>query len=236
VVHRWVPVLIVVALIALVVGGAQVLSAAVTAADVPPVRVGAAVQIQPRPGWEVLSVTAAPPSARLHRGPVVLTVLAMDPEPLGPGAVADRYVEQQLGQSLSQLAVATQDPTMANVLHGLVAAGAALPDFGAAMRAIKTIDPASLEKLRQRLFGDSMETAAKTLIKNRGVGVVVLGHTHSVGGFVKRVDGGGYYANTGSWISVASVAELRAKGIGWDQLSILDRATLADIIGSHDIR
>ena len=90
---------------------------------------------------------------------------------------------------------------------------------------VKTIDPASLEKLRQRLFGDSMETAAKTLIKNRGVGVVVLGHTHSVGGFVKRVDGGGYYANTGSWISVASVAELRAKGIGWDQLSILDRAT-----------
>ena len=112
VVYRWVPVLIVVALIALVVGGAQVLSAAVTAADVPPVRVGAAVQIQPRPGWEVLSVTAAPPSARLHRGPVVLTVLAMDPEPLGPGAVADRYVEEQLGQSLSQLAVATQDPTV----------------------------------------------------------------------------------------------------------------------------
>jgi hypothetical protein len=117
------------------------------------------------------------------------------------------------------------DPAMANVLRGLVGAAAALPDFGAAMRSIKTIDPAALEKLRQRLFGDSMETAAKTLIKNRGVGVVVLGHTHSVGGFVKRVDGGGYYANTGSWISVASVAELRAKGIGWDQLSILDRAT-----------
>jgi len=111
-VRRWVPVLIVVALIGLVVGGAQVLSAAVTAADVAAVHVGTAVQIQPRSGWEVLSVTAAPASARVHRGPVVLTVLAMAPEPSGPGVLADRYVEEQLGRGVSQLAVATQDATM----------------------------------------------------------------------------------------------------------------------------
>jgi hypothetical protein len=109
--RRWVPVLVVVALIGLVVGGAQVLSAAVAEHDAPPVQIGTAVRIQPRPGWDVQSVTASPPTARLHRGPVILAVFAMDPEPLGPGAVADRYVEEQLGQGLSQLAVATQDPT-----------------------------------------------------------------------------------------------------------------------------
>nr|MDQ3341752.1 hypothetical protein [Myxococcota bacterium] len=78
--------------------------------------------------------------------------------------------------------------------------------------------------LQKKLFGDSMETGAKKLIKARGVTHVIFGHTHSVGGFVKKTDGG-FYANTGSWISVASVAELRAKKIGWDQLSILDRTT-----------
>ena len=117
------------------------------------------------------------------------------------------------------------DPAMQNVMRGLVTAAAALPDMGAALRAVQTIDPKSLEALQQKLLGDSMETAAKSVMKARGVTHVILGHTHSVGGFAKRVDGGGFYANTGSWISVASVAELKARGIGWDQLSILDRAT-----------
>jgi UDP-2,3-diacylglucosamine pyrophosphatase LpxH len=116
------------------------------------------------------------------------------------------------------------DPALANVLRSLIAAGAALPDVGAAMRALATIDPASLEALQQTLFGSSMDTAAKHVMKARGVPVVVLGHTHAVGGYVRRIDRG-HYANTGSWISVASVAELRAKGIAWDQLSILDRKT-----------
>lgn len=109
---RWVPVLVVVALIGVVVGGAQVLSAAVAADAVPALRVGSAVQIQPRPGWEVQAVTTTPPSARLHRGPVLLNVLAMAPEPAGPAAVADRYLAEQLGQRLSQLAVATQVPAL----------------------------------------------------------------------------------------------------------------------------
>jgi hypothetical protein len=37
----------------------------------------------------------------------------------------------------------------------------------------------------------------------------------------KRV---GWYANSGSWISAASVAELRARGVGWDRLSPADRS------------
>jgi UDP-2,3-diacylglucosamine pyrophosphatase LpxH len=117
------------------------------------------------------------------------------------------------------------DPAMANVFRGLVAAATALPDARAALAAIQTIEPASLAKLQERLFGDSMETAAKQLARARDVDVVILGHTHHVGGFTRPLDGGGHYANTGSWISVASVAELKAKGIGWDQLSIADRTT-----------
>lgn len=123
------------------------------------------------------------------------------------------------------LADLAHDPDLASVLRGLVAAAAALPDAGAAVRAIGAIEPAALGRLQQRLFGDAMETAARAVMDARGVDVVVLGHTHAVGGFVHRVDRGGHYANTGSWISVASVADLRARGIAWDQLSILDRAT-----------
>jgi UDP-2,3-diacylglucosamine pyrophosphatase LpxH len=140
--------------------------------------------------------------------------------------VADRLTDGDTNAEAYVAAVVdlATDPDLASLLPGLVAAGAALPDVKAALRAIQTIDPAALAKLQQRLFGDPMDTAAKELMKTRGVGVVVLGHTHSVGGFVRRV-GTGYYANTGSWISVASVAELRAKGIRWDQLSVLDRNT-----------
>jgi len=141
--------------------------------------------------------------------------------------VADRLTRGDPNAEALVVALAdlAQDPELAQVLRGLVGAAAALPDAGAALRAIQTIEPASLDKLQKKLFGDSMETAAREVMKARDVDVVVLGHTHSVGGFVKRVDATGYYANTGSWISVASVAELRAKQIGWDQLSILDRAT-----------
>lgn len=109
--RRWIPVLIVVVLITLVVGGAQVLAMAPTNRTGGPLVVGGAVQIQPRPGWEVQTVTAVPPSARLHRGPIVLDVWAMGPEPSGPGVLADRFVAEQLRLSLSQLAVATPAPT-----------------------------------------------------------------------------------------------------------------------------
>lgn len=84
-------------------------------------------------------------------------------------------------------------------------------------------DLANIEKLQQLLFGDSMENAAKDMFEEYEVDTVVLGHTHSVGGFVKNLRGYGYYANTGSWISVASVADLRAKGISFDRLSVADR-------------
>ena len=54
----------------------------------------------------------------------------------------------------------------------------------------------------------------------------MFGHTHDVGGTIERIAArkrSGWYANTGSWISAASVPDLRARGIGWDQLSLADR-------------
>jgi hypothetical protein len=109
--QRWVPALIVVALILLVVGGARGLAAVVTGGVGGPVRVGAAIEIQPRPGWDVEAISTAPPSARLHRGPVVLDVLAAAPDPAGPNALADRYVTEHLRPQLSQLVLATPDAT-----------------------------------------------------------------------------------------------------------------------------
>lgn len=108
--RRWMPVLVVVALIGLVVGGGRSLSALVAPDPEAALQVGAAVQLQPRAGWDVQTV-AATPSARLHRGPVVLEVLAMGPDPSGPAAVAARYVAEHLRVRLSQLVFATPDPT-----------------------------------------------------------------------------------------------------------------------------
>jgi len=97
---RWAPVAIVVGIIAIVVGGGQVLARAVTPAAGGVLHVGA-VQIQPRPGWDVESVTAA--TARLHRGPVVLDVVASGPDATGPASIAVRYVEERLRPMLPQL-------------------------------------------------------------------------------------------------------------------------------------
>ena len=69
--RRWIPVAIVVALVAVVVGGAQVFARAVTAGTGGTLAVGAGVRLQPAPGWDVEAVTAAPATARLHRGGVV---------------------------------------------------------------------------------------------------------------------------------------------------------------------
>lgn len=84
-------------------------------------------------------------------------------------------------------------------------------------------DVSNVEKLQKILFGDSMENTAGTIAERYDADIVVLGHTHSVGGFAKQLRDGAYYANTGSWISVASVADLRANGITFDRLSVADR-------------
>jgi UDP-2,3-diacylglucosamine pyrophosphatase LpxH len=119
------------------------------------------------------------------------------------------------------------DPGLAGLWSALARAGKA-PTWSAAMSELAAIDPHALSQLREELFGDPLHTAAARLLSGgeRGVGVVVFGHTHAVGGSVERISArkkSGWYANTGSWIAAASVAELRARGIGWDKLTLADR-------------
>ena len=119
------------------------------------------------------------------------------------------------------------DPELAGLWSGLARAAALLPDFQAASRELRAIDPQGPLHLHDVLFGDPLSTAAARLLGGAGdIKVVVLGHTHTVGGAVEPIGAGkrsGWYANSGSWISAASVADLRARGIGWDRLTLADR-------------
>ncbi|MEJ7600624.1 MAG: hypothetical protein WKG01_22140 [Kofleriaceae bacterium] len=119
------------------------------------------------------------------------------------------------------------DPQLAGLWSAVLRAASELPDAAAAVRALTEIEPAALAHLRDRVFGDSMETAARRIMtEHDDIEVVVFGHTHEVGGSLHELAVRGtprHYANTGSWISVASVADLRARGIGWDTLTLANR-------------
>jgi hypothetical protein len=116
---RWGPLAIVVGLIALVVGGGQVVSDAVSVGGGSTLTVGGLL-ITPRPGWDVESVTASPPTAVLHRGPVVLAVAQLPPEPAGPLTVAARYLDERVRPMLSQLATGQpQAVTLPNGVPGV---------------------------------------------------------------------------------------------------------------------
>jgi hypothetical protein len=104
---RWLPPVIVVVVIAVVVGGGQVLQHSVAPPDGGVVRIGA-VQLRPRPGWDVGQVTTAPASARLHRGPVVLDVVASSRDATGPASLAVRYLDGRRS-TLPQLLPATPE-------------------------------------------------------------------------------------------------------------------------------
>lgn len=120
------------------------------------------------------------------------------------------------------------DPALASLWPALAQAGRALPDVKAAFAALRSIDPDALLHLRDQLFGEPLETAATSIMKaHPEISVVVFGHTHAVGGerhTIELPDRTGYYANSGSWLSVASVADLRARGIKFADLQ-LDPAT-----------
>lgn len=108
--RRWVPTLIVTALIVVVAQGARTVADATSAPPGPPITVGSVLTLQPRPGWDVVSTTAVPPAARLHRGPVLLDVFVYPVAPDGPGGVAARYVEGALRPSLAQVVIGEAAP------------------------------------------------------------------------------------------------------------------------------
>jgi hypothetical protein len=144
--------------------------------------------------------------------------------------VADRMVNgdtsiEPIADALLRL---RYDPELAGLWSAFARAGAALPDIRAAFSALRSIDLDSITHLRDQLFGAPLDAAAKRILTGRpGIDVVVFGHTHEVGGAYKPIDLGhriGYYANAGSWLSVASVADLRARGLRFADLNLADRA------------
>jgi len=109
--RRWVPTLIVVALIVVVAQGARTV-ADVTAGDTgPAVTVGSAVTVQPRPGWDLERISTEPPAARFHRGPVLLDVIVYPPSADGPAALAASYVEGSLRAGLARVTVGSAATT-----------------------------------------------------------------------------------------------------------------------------
>jgi hypothetical protein len=119
--RRWVPTLIVTALIVVVAQGARTVADAAAGAPSPPVTVGSALTLQPRPGWEVITTTAVPPATRLHRGPVFLDVFVYPAASDGPAGVAARYVEEALRGSLEQVTIGEAAPT--TIAGGVPAVG-----------------------------------------------------------------------------------------------------------------
>ena len=109
--RRWVPTLIVTALVVVVAQGARTVADATAPAPGPPITVGSVLTLQPRPGWDVVSTTAVPPAARLHRGPVLLDVFVYPAASDGPGGVAARYVGDALRPSLAQVTIGEAAPT-----------------------------------------------------------------------------------------------------------------------------
>ena len=119
--RRWVPTLIVTALIVVVAQGARTVADAAAGAPSPPVTVGSALTLQPRPGWEVITTTAVPPATRLHRGPVFLDVFVYPAASDGPAGVAARYIQEALRGSLEQVTIGEAAPT--TIAGGVPAVG-----------------------------------------------------------------------------------------------------------------
>lgn len=185
--------------------------------------------------YRMFDLVRAAHSRSLNRdavGAALQTVLGGDRRPESLRDILDHITERLTRGDGNAIGIVRglmrlhSDPELAAFTSALIAAAQTLPDVRAAFAQLKNVDPRALAKLRDELLGDPLESAAQRVLDERAVDIVVLGHNHLVGGTVKRLTGrrSGYYANTGSWIAVASVAELRAKGISWDRLSLADRA------------
>ena len=107
--QRWLPVVIVTALIVVVAGGARTFADA-TAGSTGPIALGS-VRVQPQPGWQVEG-PVQPTAVRLHRGPVVLDVFAGGSFPGGPSALAARYLDERLLPAFARVVHSDFDPSL----------------------------------------------------------------------------------------------------------------------------
>jgi hypothetical protein len=102
---RWLPVLAVVAVIALVAGGGRIAGAARDGAGAAPRVVGNAVRIQPLPGWTAATPPGSQQEVLLTRGPVTLDVVALPGSTGDPETLARSYVDRILRSRFDQLQI-----------------------------------------------------------------------------------------------------------------------------------
>jgi hypothetical protein len=104
--RRWLPVLVVVAVIAIVAGGGQLAGAAGSAAPVGPQEVGGAVRVRPLPGWAAsTSPGASLPERTLTRGSVTLHVVAVPGWSGTPEDLAQTYLDRSLRPRFDDLEI-----------------------------------------------------------------------------------------------------------------------------------
>lgn len=101
--RRWLPLILVSALILVVSGGARTAAQVTAGTPGPPVTVGGDVRIQPLAGWDLEQ--SDDDGARFHRGPVLLDVFVGPPDPQGAASLAQRYVDSGLRASLAHVSV-----------------------------------------------------------------------------------------------------------------------------------
>jgi UDP-2,3-diacylglucosamine pyrophosphatase LpxH len=121
----------------------------------------------------------------------------------------------------------SSDAELASLVSAVGRALAKLPDLAAAKKALGDVRTEQLEQLHSVLFGDVYVNAATELVASAKASIVVVGHTHESGGSIHEISSHGkqgYYANSGSWIAVASVSDLQARGITLSQLALANRS------------
>jgi hypothetical protein len=107
--RRLLPVVVVVAVLAVVVFGGFVTAGALSDATGPPVDVGGVVRIHPLSGWELARRFGDPPSVRLTRGGASLDVGAVSFSGTGEELLRE-YVAQVLEPDADQLSVSRPEP------------------------------------------------------------------------------------------------------------------------------
>ena len=105
--RRWLPLLCVLAVIAVIVLGGYITAGALSEPAGPPVSVPGVVSVRPLSGWEFAGRDTVTDARffRLTRGNGNLDVLAFTALVGAPTALAQRYVDQVLGAELKQLSV-----------------------------------------------------------------------------------------------------------------------------------
>jgi hypothetical protein len=140
--RRWVPVIAVIAVIALVDGGARIVGAASAQPAGPARDVGGAVRIQPLAGWGATEQQGGTTSELvLSRGGVTLDVIAIVGSNGTADEVAGRYVQEILRPRFDELTIGQPDAsTLASGLpvirFGYVGVASGVPTEGVVTAAV----------------------------------------------------------------------------------------------------